>query len=96
MSVFDEFAVANERYADSFDAGDLAAPPSRRVAVVSCMDARLDPQAFLGLGLGEAHVIRNAGGRVSGDALRSLVISQRLLGTNEVVVIHHTDDYCPN
>lgn len=91
MSVFDEFAAANERYADSFDAGDLAAPPSRRVAVVSCMDARLDPQAFLGLGPGEAHVIRNAGGRVSEDALRSLVISQRLLGTNEVVVIHHTD-----
>lgn len=91
MSVFDEFAGANERYARGFEAGDLPAPPSRRVAVVSCMDARLDPQAFLGLGLGDAHVIRNAGGRVSDDALRSLVISQRLLGTNEVVVIHHTD-----
>ena len=91
MSVFDEFAEANERYARGFEAEDLPAPPSRRVAVVSCMDARLDPQAFLGLGLGDAHVIRNAGGRVSDDALRSLVISQRLLGTNEVVVIHHTD-----
>nr|WP_235401195.1 carbonic anhydrase [Rubrobacter aplysinae] len=74
-----------------FDAGDLPAPPSRQVAVVTCMDARLDPEEFLGLGLGEAHVIRNAGGRVSEDTLRSLVISQRLLGTDEVVVIHHTD-----
>ncbi len=90
MSVFDEFSAANESYARSFSSGDLPTPPSRRVAVVTCMDARLDPQAFLGLGLGEAHVIRNAGGRVSEDALRSLVISQRLLGTNEVVVIHHT------
>lgn len=90
MSVFGEFIEANERYAREFDAGDLPIPPSRRVAVVTCMDARLDPQAFLGLGLGEAHVIRNAGGRVSDDALRSLVISQRLLGTEEVLVIHHT------
>lgn len=91
MPAFDEFIQANERYAREFGEGELAAPPSRRVAVVTCMDARLDPQAFLGLGLGDAHVIRNAGGRVSEDALRSLVISQRLLGTNEVLVVHHTD-----
>lgn len=91
MSAFEEFTRSNEGYAQGFDAGDLPAPPSRKVAVVTCMDARLDPGEFLGLEPGEAHVIRNAGGRVSGDALRSLVISQRLLGTNEVVVIHHTD-----
>jgi len=91
MSVFEEFVRDNEGYARSFEAGDLPAPPVRRVAVVTCMDARLDPERFLGLGLGEAHVIRNAGGRVSDDALRSLVISQRLLGTDEVVIIHHTD-----
>jgi carbonic anhydrase len=90
MSAFDEFVRANESYAQSFDAGDLPAPPARQVAVVTCMDARMNPESFLGLGLGDAHVIRNAGGRVSDDALRSLVISQRLLGTNEVVVIHHT------
>lgn len=90
MSAFDEFIQANERYARDFEAGDLPTPPSRQVVVVTCMDARLDPEAFLGLELGDAHVIRNAGGRVSDDALRSLVISQRLLGTNEVVVIHHT------
>jgi carbonic anhydrase len=90
MPAFDELIQANERYAREFGAGDLPVPPARRVAVVTCMDARLDPQQFLGLGLGDAHVIRNAGGRVSDDALRSLVISQRLLGTNEVLVIHHT------
>lgn len=91
MPAFDELIQANERYAREFGSGDLPVPPARRVAVVTCMDARLDPQQFLGLGLGDAHVIRNAGGRVSDDALRSLVISQRLLGTNEVLVIHHTD-----
>lgn len=91
MAVFDEFAEANERYVESFQSGDLSAPPARQVAVVTCMDARLHPEDFLGIGLGDAHVIRNAGGRVSEDAIRSLVISQRLLGTNEVVVIHHTD-----
>lgn len=91
MATFDEMMEANERYAGSFDKGDLPAPPARRVAVVTCMDARLHPEDFLGVGLGEAHVIRNAGGRVSDDAIRSLVISQRLLGTDEVVVIHHTD-----
>lgn len=91
MAVFDEFLEANRQYAGSFGGGDLSAPPARRVAVVTCMDARLDPWQFLGMDLGDAHVIRNAGGRVSEDAIRSLVISQRLLGTNEVVVIHHTD-----
>ena len=91
MAVFDEFVEANKQYAESFDDGDLAAPPARQVAVVTCMDARLDPWQFLGIKLGDAHVIRNAGGRISEDAIRSLVISQRLLGTNEVVVIHHTD-----
>lgn len=91
MAVFDEFLEANRQYAESFDSGDLPVPPARRVAVVTCMDARLHPEDFLGIDLGDAHVIRNAGGRVSEDAIRSLVISQRLLGTNEVVVIHHTD-----
>ncbi len=91
MAEFDEFLQANERYAESFGSGDLSAPPARKVAVVTCMDARLHPEDFLGIGLGDAHVIRNAGGRVSEDAIRSLVISQRLLGTNEVIVIHHTD-----
>lgn len=91
MTAFEEFLKANEGFVGVFDAGDLPAPPARQVAVVTCMDARLDPEEFLGLGLGEAHVIRNAGGRVSDDALRSLAISQRLLGTNEVVIIHHTD-----
>jgi carbonic anhydrase len=91
MARFDEFREANERYAASFDRGDLPTPPARGVAVVTCMDARLHPEKFLGLELGDAHVIRNAGGRVSEDAIRSLVISQRLLGTEEIVVIHHTD-----
>ena len=90
MTVFDEFLEANRRYAESFDQRDLPTPPARRVAVVTCMDARLHPEEFLGIELGGAHVIRNAGGRVSEDSIRSLVISQRLLGTNEVIVIHHT------
>src|SRR5579875_1822767 len=89
MSVADEFLQANERYAASFTKGDLPVPPARRVAVVVCMDARLDPARFLGLEEGDAHIIRNAGGRAA-DALRSLVISQQLLGTREIVVIHHT------
>src|SRR5690606_5004701 len=76
---------------ESFDRGDLPMPPARKVAVLTCMDARLHPSKFLGLDLGDAHVIRNAGGRASEDAIRSLVISQRLLGTREIVVIHHTD-----
>jgi carbonic anhydrase len=91
MSVTDEFLQANDRYAQSFDRGDLPMPPARHAAVVTCMDARLHPSKFLGLDVGDAHVIRNAGGRVSDDALRSLVISSHLLGTNEYVVIHHTD-----
>src|SRR5579864_464213 len=91
MTVAQEFRKANEAYAATFEKGNLPMPPARHVAVVTCMDARLHPARFLGLELGDAHVIRNAGGRVSDDALRSLVISQQLLGTNEVVVIHHTD-----
>lgn len=91
MTVLDEFRAANGRYAETFDKGDLTAPPSRHVAILTCMDARLVPAKFLGLEEGEAHVIRNAGGRADADAIRSLVISQQLLGTREVVVIHHVD-----
>ncbi|MBA3610289.1 MAG: carbonic anhydrase [Rubrobacter sp.] len=91
MAKFDEFVEANGRYAAGFGEGDLPMPPARQVAVVTCMDARLHPEKFLGLAVGDAHVIRNAGGRVSEDAIRSLVISERLLGTTEIVVIHHTD-----
>ena len=90
MSVIQEFTAANQAYASSFQKGDLAIPPSRKVAVVTCMDARLDPAKFLGLQEGDAHVIRNAGGRTQ-DALRSLIISEQLLGTTEIVVIHHTE-----
>jgi carbonic anhydrase len=90
MSVVQEFKQANENYAAQFNKGDLPMPPARKVAVVTCMDARLDPAHFLGLEEGDAHVIRNAGGRAE-DAIRSLVISEQLLGTNTVVVIHHTD-----
>ena len=90
MSFADEFLKANEAYANSFDKSHLPMPPARRVAVVACMDARLDPARALGLKEGDAHVIRNAGGRTA-DAIRSLVISQQLLGTREVVVVHHTD-----
>ena len=91
MSVSQEFQKANDAYASTFDKGDLPMPPARHVAVLTCMDARLHPALFLGLELGDAHVIRNAGGRASDDAIRSLTISQQLLGTNTVVVIHHTD-----
>ena len=90
MSAADEFLKSDEQYVASFSKGDLPMPPGRKVAVVTCMDARLDPAKFLGLQEGDAHMIRNAGGRV-GDAIRSLVISQQLLGTREVVVVHHTD-----
>ena len=90
MSVTDELIQANEAYAASFDKGDLPIPPGKRVAVVACMDARLIPTKALGLEEGDAHVIRNAGG-LARDALRSLVISQQLLGTQEVVILHHTD-----
>jgi carbonic anhydrase len=91
MSVTDELIHNNENYARSFKKGDLAMPPSRRVAVLACMDARLDTHKILGLEEGEAHVIRNAGGVATDDAIRSLVISQRLLGTQEIILIHHTD-----
>ena len=90
MPVRDEVLEANRDYAGSFSKGDLPTPPARRFAVVTCMDARLDPAKFLGLDEGDAHVIRNAGGVVSDDALRSLVISHWLLGTQEALVIAHT------
>ena len=90
MSTTDDLLRNAQAYADSFDKGDLASPPARKVAVLACMDARLDPNAVLGLQEGDAHVIRNAGGVVTDDAIRSLAISQRLLGTEEVVLIHHT------
>ena len=91
MAVTDELLGHNDAYASDFDKGDLPMPPGKRVAVLACMDARLDPAKVLGLDEGDAHVIRNAGGVVSEDAVRSLVISQRLLGTEEIVLIHHTD-----
>jgi carbonic anhydrase len=88
----DEVLAANVAYAASFgDKGKLAMPPARRFAILTCMDARLDPAKFAGLAEGDAHVIRNAGGRASDDAIRSLVISYKLLGTREWFVIHHTD-----
>jgi carbonic anhydrase len=90
MSVTDEYLSNNSRYAEGFS-GPLPLPPSRNVAVVACMDARLNVYAILGLGDGEAHVIRNAGGVVTDDEIRSLAISQRLLGTKEIILIHHTD-----
>ncbi len=91
MSVVPELRSANESYAAGFTKGDLPMPPGRRFAIVTCMDARIDPARALGLEEGDAHVIRNAGGVVSDDALRSLVISHWLLGTQEAVVIGHTD-----
>jgi carbonic anhydrase len=90
MSTIDELLKANEAYAATFDRGNLPLPPARGIAIVTCMDARILPSRVLGLQEGDAHVIRNAGGRAR-DALRSLIISQRLLGTREVAVIHHTD-----
>ena len=91
MSVTDELVRNNEAYARSFKKGDLPMPPGKRVAVLACMDARLDVHKILGLEEGDAHVIRNAGGVATDDAIRSLVISQRLLGTREIILIHHTD-----
>ena len=91
MSATDELLRKNDTYAHSFDKGGLPLPPAKHVAVVACMDARLDVHKILGLQEGDAHVIRNAGGAVTDDAIRSLVISQRLLGTNEIILIHHTD-----
>jgi carbonic anhydrase len=91
MSTTDDLLQNNERYASSFDKGDLPLPPGRKVAVIACMDARLDPARLLGLEEGDAHVIRNAGGVVSDEEIRSLAISQNLLGTDEIILIHHTD-----
>jgi carbonic anhydrase len=91
MSATSELITNNEAYASSFDKGNLPIPPAKKVAVLACMDARLDPAKALGLREGDAHVIRNAGGVATEDALRSLVISQRLLGTEEIILIHHTD-----
>src|SRR5690348_5356352 len=90
--ILDEVLAANGKYTENFgNKGDLPLPPSRRFAILTCMDARLDPAKFAGLAEGDAHVVRNAGGRASDDAIRSLVISYKLLGTREWFVIHHTD-----
>ena len=91
MSLTEELLRNNAIYAESFEKGDLPLPPARGVAVVACMDARLDVHKILGLEEGDAHVIRNAGGVITDDEIRSLTISQRLLGTREIVLIHHTD-----
>ena len=91
MSVTDELLANAEHYAARFDKGDLPLPPAKHVAVLACMDARLTPYGLLGLSEGDAHVIRNAGGVVTDDEIRSLAISQRLLGTDEIVLIPHTD-----
>ena len=91
MSTIDEVLEDNARYAAGFDKGHLTLPPARKLAVVACMDARLDTHKLMGLKEGDAHVIRNAGGVVSEDVIRSLAISQRLLGTQEIALIHHTD-----
>jgi carbonic anhydrase len=91
MSVTNDLVRNNESYARSFKKGDLPLPPAKHVAVLACMDARLDVHKILGLQEGDAHVIRNAGGAATDDAIRSLAISQRLLGTKEIVLIHHTD-----
>ncbi len=91
MSVTDELLENAKAYAEGFDKGDLPMPPGRKIAIVACMDARLNPYGLLGLQEGDAHVIRNAGGVITDDEIRSLAISQRLLGTEEIVLIHHTD-----
>jgi carbonic anhydrase len=91
MSTTDELLKNNERYANSFDKGELPMPPAKQIAIVTCMDARLSPYVMLGLSEGDAHVIRNAGGVITDDEIRSLMISQRLLETREVMLIHHTD-----
>ena len=91
MTVIDELLRNNEKYASTFDKGDLPMPPGKHVAVVTCMDARLSPFVMLGLQEGDAHIIRNAGGVITDDEIRSLVISQRLLGTREIMLIQHTD-----
>jgi carbonic anhydrase len=91
VTVIDELVTNAQRYAEEFDKGALPLPPAKRVAVVACMDARLNPYGLLGLSEGDAHVIRNAGGVITDDEIRSLAISQRLLGTEEIMLIHHTD-----
>ena len=91
MSITDDLLKNNEAYAAGFDKGDLPLPPAKKVAVLACMDARLNPYGALGLQEGDAHIIRNAGGVVTDDEIRSLAISQRLLGTEEIILIHHTD-----
>jgi carbonic anhydrase len=91
MSATDELLRNNEAYASSFTKGDLPLPPAKKVAVLACMDARVNPYGLLGLKEGDAHVIRNAGGVVTDDEIRSLAISQRLLGTEEIILVHHTD-----
>ncbi len=91
MSTTDDLLKNNESFVESFDKGDLPLPPARKIAVVACMDARLNPYPILGLELGDAHVIRNAGGVITDDEIRSLAISQHLLGTEEIMLIHHTD-----
>ncbi len=91
MTVTDELLAAAEQYKTDFDKGDLPMPPARKIAIVACMDARLNPYGLLGLEEGDAHVIRNAGGVITDDEVRSLAISQRLLGTEEIILIHHTD-----
>jgi carbonic anhydrase len=91
MTVTDELLGKARGYADNFEDGELPMPPAKRVAVVACMDARLNPYGLLGLSEGDAHIIRNAGGVVTEDVIRSLAISQRLLGTEEIILIHHTD-----
>src|ERR1700709_1392668 len=91
MTVTDTLVSNSEDYAADFDKGDLPLPPGRKIAILACMDARLNPYGLLGLTEGDAHVIRNAGGVVTDDEIRSLAISQRLLGTEEIVLIHHTD-----
>ena len=91
MATIDDLLESNAAYAASFDAGDAPVPPALGLAVIACMDARLDTHALLGIGVGDAHVIRNAGGVVTDDAIRSLTISQRLLGTTSIMLIHHTD-----
>src|SRR5438552_14820190 len=91
MAVIDQLLENAESYASGFDRGELPLPPARKIAVVACMDARLNPYGLLGLSEGDAHVIRNAGGVITDDEIRSLAISQRLLGTEEIMLIHHTD-----
>jgi carbonic anhydrase len=91
MGITDDLLQNNQAYAQEFHDGDLPLPPAKKLAVVACMDARLDVHEILGLSAGDSHVIRNAGGAITDDAIRSLAISQRLLGTEEIILVHHTD-----